>query len=138
MKPTESQFPISHVNKLHNIGEEHFKHEGDNEGDLMGNGRYLVADRGYNDKHEASATFEIPGSKNQNNWGTTPARTYGFSDPKHMQDTFDNPNAARQAAVNDASSKHVKAIKEGDFVTEKQSIKKGGVVKINSNPAKGK
>ena len=137
MKPTESQFPISHVSKLHNIGDEHFKHKGDNEGKVKG-GSYEVKDRGYNDKYEASARFEIPGSKTQHNWGSMPAGTTGFSDPEDMQDTFDTPNAARQAAINNASTEHTNKIKSGEYVKEKQFSRKGGTVKINSNPVKGK
>jgi hypothetical protein len=137
MHPKESQFPISHVKKLHNIGEEHFKYEGDNEGKVKG-GSYEVIDRGDNDKYEARARFELPGSKTQHNWGTMAAGTTGYSDPAEMQDTFETPNAARQAAVNNASSEHVKNIKSGAFVKEPQATRKGGTIKIDSNPVKGK
>ena len=137
MKPSESQFPISHVNKLRNIGEDSFTYEGDNEGRVKG-GRYEVKDRGYNDKYQATARFEIPGAKTQHNWGAGSTGTTGYSDPKDMQDTFETPNAARQAAVNNASAEHVKNIKSGAFVKESQATRKGGVVKVNSNPVKGK
>lgn len=137
MHPASSQFPISHVNKLRNIGENDFTHEGDSSGKVKG-GSYEVKDRGYNDKYEASARFEIPGAKTWHNWGAGSTGTAGYSDPKEMQDTFETPNAARQAAVNDASSEHAKKIKSGAFVKEPQTIRKGGVVKINSNPSKRK
>ncbi len=135
MKPSSSQFPISHVKVLRNIGENDFTHEGDSSGKVKG-GSYEVKDRGYNDKYEASAKFEIPGSRTQHNWGSMPATSRGYSDPKEMQDTFETPNAARQAAVNNASAEHVKNIKTGAFVKEKQTVRKGGVVKINSGKAK--
>lgn len=134
---TARQFPISHVQKLRNMDEGDFKYPGDNEGDVRG-GSYEVQDRGYNDKFAASASFEIPGSKTQYNWGSAPARTTEHSDAENAQDTFDTPNAARQAAVNNASAKHVAKIKNGDFVREEQYPRKGGTVKIDSNPSKGK
>lgn len=135
MKPSSSQFPISHVNTLRNMGEDSFRHQGDNEGKVKG-GSYEVKDRGYNDKYEANATFNIPGAKTQHNWGAGPTGTTGYSDPKEMQDTFETPNAARQAAVNNASAEHVQKIKSGAFVKEPQATRKGGVVKINSGKAK--
>lgn len=137
MHPKEPQFPISHVRRLGNIEEGDFTHPGDNEGTVRG-GSYEVKDRGYNDKYEASASFEIPGSSTQTNWGSMPARTTEHSDAENAQDTFDTPNAARQAAVNNASAKHVARIKNGDFVREEQYPSKGGTVKIDSNPVKGK
>ena len=137
MKPTESQFPISHVNKLHNIGDEHFKHEGDNEGKVKG-GSYEVKGRGYNDKYEASARFELPGATTQQKWGATTTGTIGYSDPENAQDTFETPNAARQAAINNASTEHTQNIKSGEYVREPQVTRKGGTIKINSNPVKGK
>jgi len=137
MEPNKRQFPLSHVKTLRNIGEDNFQYQGDNEGKVKG-GSYEIKDRGYNDKYEAFASFEIPGSKTQKNYGLSPARTSGYSDPENMQDTFDTPNAARQAAVNNASTEHAKNIKSGAFVKEPQTIKKGGVVKIDSNPVKKK
>ena len=135
MKPSSSQFPISHVKTLRNMGEDSFQYQGDNEGKVKG-GSYEVKDRGYNDKYEAKATFNIPGAKTQHNWGAGPTGTTGYSDPKEMQDTFETPNAARQAAVNNASAEHVQKIKSGAFVKEPQATRKGGVVKINSGKAK--
>ena len=135
MNPSSPQFPLSHVKTLRNIGENDFTHEGDSSGRVKG-GSYEVKDRGYNDKYEASARFEIPGSKTQYNWGAGSTGTNGYSDPKEMQDTFETPNAARQAAVNDASTEHTKKIKSGAYAKEKQTIRKGGVVKINSGKAK--
>ena len=138
MHPKEPQFPISHVRTLRNMSEDEIRsHASDGEGSVRG-GSYHVKDRGYNDKFEASARFEIPGSKTQHNWGPGTTGTTGYSDPKEMQDTFETPNAARQAAVNNASAEHVAKIKNGDFVREPQVVKKGGVVKIDSDPAKGK
>ena len=138
MNPTESQFPISHVRKLRNIEEDDLRGYSDGgEGTVRG-GSYEVKGRGYNDKFEAMATMEIPGAKTQYNWGSGPARgTMAHSD-SDAQDTFETPNAARQAAVNNASAEHVKNIKSGAMVNDPQTIKKGGVVKINSNPVKGK
>lgn len=137
MKPKESQFPISHVKKLNNLDERNFVHPGDSEGNIKG-GRYEVDHNEYNDKFQATAKFEVPGSKTHYNWGSAPTGTYGYSDPKDMQHTFEYPNEARQAAINNASSEHVRRIKSGELAKEPQTIRKGGVVKIDSNPAKGK
>jgi hypothetical protein len=136
--------PISHVQTLRNISandvEEHkitelrnndYHHRTDTDYDFKtpsGTSGAIRWDED-SDKYEASASKKL-GSQ----------RAAGYSDPKEMQATYSTPNAARQAAVNNASTEFTRKVKSGEFVKEgmDKPVRKGATVKIDSNPAKGK
>ncbi len=136
--------PISHVKTLGNISandvEEHKIHE------LRKTDYHHRTDTDYDfktpsgiegrirwdedsDKYEASASKKL-GSQ----------RAAGYSDPEEMQATYSTPNAARQAAVNNASTEFNSKVSSGQFVKEgmDKPVRKGATIKIDSNPAKGK
>jgi hypothetical protein len=137
-------FPTSHVKKLGNISandvEEHkiselrrndYHHRTDTDYDFKTpsgvEGRIRWDED--SDKYEASATKRL-GSQ----------RAAGYSDPEEMQAIHSTPNAARQAAVNNASTEFNSKVSSGQFVKEgmEKPVRKGGTVKINTDPAKGK
>lgn len=139
-KRTQSQFPTSNVNVLRNETADYAYDNKWDQGDTpetsfkTSRGSGTIA--GHEGEHSASIFMKIPGTKG----GSTDAAGYGST----VDDTGDNyqstPNKARQVAYNRASADYVKGVKSGQFVKEgnAKEVKKGGTIKINSNPVKGK